>query len=597
MAKIVDLKQGTGNVFPRTIGEAVAVGGKLLTEAISNLDEKVSTVNDFISGEPAGTVSVAPSASDIYIGTSASDIYIGTDGNPNQRVRIIGGEMYAMSKHSIFLGTDTCNIEISPQMGIWIGDRYDNNRNIIKIGTSDNSIKIGHTYNSIRIGSDYSISIGTYNGIDINPYGKISIGAQLTNDVIIGTTYNNIKLGSDCSITIGTNEAIKIGSDGRVVFGPNSGFSGGGSGSNLDISSGTVMSIGAEVPTDIYIGTASLNNLKQIAKDIKIQNDNYSYISMSTSRGIIIENKKGIYLSSPEVFVGNGKHQIKLGSNNNLTIGYNDAIKINTEGKITFSENSGVPINTDNTVKLSKVTPSGDLQHYMYEQIGAIYNDTGSDIVRDAPWAHLVDDDNPDDKYVTHKAGYWYMNGLGDLSNDDMRNILVWGQYINGGSMQTASTSVKTVWYHQSNAIATSSAFSNCQYIKSIPYSFLQGDYAYFLNNCKSLKYIYNLYGINSTNNVFTNCTSLQYVGISSAVVNIDLQYSPLLSVKSILYMIEHAKTTFDFTITLHDDAYTRAIQNAEVLAALEAKPNITLASASGFENGTTTTSTTTPQS
>lgn len=354
MAKIVDLKQGTGNVFPRTIGEAVAVGGKLLTEAISNLDEKVSAVsglNDLISGESTGTVNVAP---------NASDIYIGNDGNPNQRVRIIGSEsVYARSKHIISLGTDTCNIEISPQMGIIIGDRYDNNRNNINIGTSDNSIKIGHTYNSIQIGSDYSISIGTYNGIDINSYGKISIGAQLTNDVIIGTSYNNIKLGSDCSITIGTQEAIKIDSDGRVVFGPNSGFSGGGSGSgsNLDISSGTVMSIGAKVPTDIYIGTAGLNNLKQIAKDIKIQNDSYSEISMSTAQGINIQNAKLTRIYSPETIITSGKHKIKLGSDNNLTIGYNDAIKIRNDNIITigdYNNTSGLVLGAQDTKIVSK---------------------------------------------------------------------------------------------------------------------------------------------------------------------------------------------------------------------------------------------------
>lgn len=35
MAKIVDLNQGGKNVYPRTIGEAVAVGGKLLTDAMN----------------------------------------------------------------------------------------------------------------------------------------------------------------------------------------------------------------------------------------------------------------------------------------------------------------------------------------------------------------------------------------------------------------------------------------------------------------------------------------------------------------------------------------------------------------------------------
>lgn len=36
MAKIVDLNQGGKNVYPRTIGEAIAVGGKLLTDAMND---------------------------------------------------------------------------------------------------------------------------------------------------------------------------------------------------------------------------------------------------------------------------------------------------------------------------------------------------------------------------------------------------------------------------------------------------------------------------------------------------------------------------------------------------------------------------------
>lgn len=364
MAKIVDLKQGTGNVFPRTIGEAVAVGGKLLTEAISNLDEKVSSVNDFISGEPTGTVNVAHKATNIVIG-----------------------------------------------------------------------------------------------------------------------------------------------------------------------------------------------------------NDKKS----------------------------------------NLSIGYNDAIKINPEGKITFSENSGVPINTDNTVKLSKVTPSGDLQHYMYELIGAIYNDTGSDIVRNAPWADLVDDDyDQKDKYVTHKAGCWYMNGLGDLTNDDMRNILVYGQASDVPKLFRGCTNLKTSY----NKKMANLDISYGQIFQSSSFLVL-GDYNIYMFNsglpslfqsCTRLKAIFaiiSFLSVSSTSvNMFNSCNSLQYVKLLHLNSNIYLQWSPLLSVKSVLYMINNARTTNNFIITLHDDAYTRAVQNGDILAALEAKPNITLASASGEEfNGTTTTSTTTPQS
>ena len=70
-------------------------------------------------------------------------------------------------------------------------------------------------------------------------------------------------------------------------------------------------------------------------------------------------------------------------------------------------------------------TPSGDPMHYAYVTAGAEYNDTGADIVKTAPWADMVDDDYTGDygKTVVHKAGYWYLNGLGDLTTDEIRKI------------------------------------------------------------------------------------------------------------------------------------------------------------------------------
>ena len=66
-------------------------------------------------------------------------------------------------------------------------------------------------------------------------------------------------------------------------------------------------------------------------------------------------------------------------------------------------------------------TPSGDPMHYAYETAGAEWNGTGADIIKTTPWADLADDDA--DKTVVHKAGYWYLNGLGDITTDEMKVI------------------------------------------------------------------------------------------------------------------------------------------------------------------------------
>ena len=51
-------------------------------------------------------------------------------------------------------------------------------------------------------------------------------------------------------------------------------------------------------------------------------------------------------------------------------------------------------------------------------------------------------------------------------------------------------------------------------------------------------------------------------------------------SSKSILYMIQNEAATSAITITLHADAYARAMANTDIVAALEAHPNVSLASA-----------------
>lgn len=55
---------------------------------------------------------------------------------------------------------------------------------------------------------------------------------------------------------------------------------------------------------------------------------------------------------------------------------------------------------------------------------------------------------------------------------------------------------------------------------------------------------------------------------------------SPLLSNESVLFLINHEAATSAITITLHPDAYARAMANADILAALEQHTNISLASA-----------------
>ena len=231
-------------------------------------------------------------------------------------------------------------------------------------------------------------------------------------------------------------------------------------------------------------------------------------------------------------------------------------------------------------------TPSGDPMHYAYVAAGAEYNDTGADIVKTTPWADLADDDA--DKTVIHKAGYWYLNGLGDITNDEIRKIY------RLSSDFPRSVNNDEVFY----SLDIRTNFSNRRIGGNSSVTFYAGCY-----QSKLVVFNCNMYAISSVGGAFTNCSNLAHIGqlsfskeanysstfyganqlktvkLSRIASNIQIP-SPKLSIKSVLYMINNEAATAPITITLHADAYARAMANADILAALEAHPNVSLASA-----------------
>lgn len=77
----------------------------------------------------------------------------------------------------------------------------------------------------------------------------------------------------------------------------------------------------------------------------------------------------------------------------------------------------------------------------------------------------------------------------------------------------------------------------------------------------------------------FNGCTALEELRLLNLPLSLNLADSPLISKASILYIITNAAPTSAITITLHPDAYARLATDADVVAALEAQPLITLVS------------------
>lgn len=233
-------------------------------------------------------------------------------------------------------------------------------------------------------------------------------------------------------------------------------------------------------------------------------------------------------------------------------------------------------------------TPSGDPLHYLYELVGGVYNGTGKDIVvSDSIVGNL-----------THKAGCWWCSGLGDLTNDDMRKVYAFGCNImnnvytnvrrcyNYSSWRTTCTDSQNRYnegYLVKSGFDISFMFCFSKKIEIIKFTNLRiplknMDYAFY--DCPHLTHIYSMLDMTYCTSItlpFKGCSKLTSVKIKNLKSNIEFKDCEFLSIESIIYMIENA-TDATITITLHPEAYERAIADTGVQTALANKTNVSLA-------------------
>ena len=263
---------------------------------------------------------------------------------------------------------------------------------------------------------------------------------------------------------------------------------------------------------------------------------------------------------------------------------------------LTVKDNGNIVIGNikGQTKEFMPATPSGDPMHYAYVAAGAEYNDTGEDIVKTAPWADLADDDA--DKTVVHKNGYWYLNGLGDITNEQMRviynrtNSFASSNILNEVLFDDLSVRTNINQYRRKGSytvVELTAAFINSRIevvlLSNIPGNGISANSISYMARSNKIKHFIGvLYTgfIIRYESPFLKCPNLKTISISSLKFNVSFADSPLLTSKSILYMIQNESATSPITITLHADAYARAMANADIVSALEAHPNVSLASA-----------------
>lgn len=260
---------------------------------------------------------------------------------------------------------------------------------------------------------------------------------------------------------------------------------------------------------------------------------------------------------------------------------YTNEEKAKLEGKqdaltLTVKDNGNIIIGNiaGQTKEFMPATPSGDPMHYAYINAGATWSSS---------------------------TGYWSLNGLKDITNDQMRNIYNFGflksvkEYAMSSKMAKIRTNLLRIGGDNISigysANMTGFALNN-NVIEVINLRNATGQYessisASSLNNafqgCSALREIHGRIECAANTTVtgaFEGCVALQRVRITALMKDISFSDSHLLDKESLLYIIQKAKSTSAITITLHAEAYARLANDADILAALTAQPNITLISA-----------------
>lgn len=218
---------------------------------------------------------------------------------------------------------------------------------------------------------------------------------------------------------------------------------------------------------------------------------------------------------------------------------------------------------------------------------GAEYNGSGLDQTKTAPWGETV----------IHKAGHYYLNGLGDITEEQMVNVYNAGTFGLSESVQgflensKARTNLpphgtnvrrfKTfdLTYSFSGELLEVVALSDGKSDESYPVILKSiNGFLVYANKVKRVLGVIDVKSISGWTSIFG--TYLEYINLKNMTSSIRFPDSSLLSKESVVYMIENSSPSTAITITLHPDAYARLADDAEVVAALEAQPLISLVSA-----------------
>lgn len=275
-------------------------------------------------------------------------------------------------------------------------------------------------------------------------------------------------------------------------------------------------------------------------------------------------------------------------------------------GDLITIDNSDVPI-------CEVLVDSDDVQHTRWFYKGKLYEVTVNTALTRVPEDPKVIYDTTSgtlrDLYISagavynERTGFYELNGLTDITEEQMRVIYKYAgtpQVEAAFAYSKARTNLPMPGKY--NGHLMSLMFHGCDKLEVVylgnrplplsvydePFITVEGNNSF--NLCQKLKKIYGklmCYSLNiNWDLTFGECLALEEVRIALLNSPIKLSWSPNLSKESVLYMITNANppsgaAVGSITITLHPTAYARLKDDADIVAALEAKGGIvTLVSA-----------------
>lgn len=245
----------------------------------------------------------------------------------------------------------------------------------------------------------------------------------------------------------------------------------------------------------------------------------------------------------------------------------NDGESVNVVQSTGTSE-TAVMSQKASTMAFAANTPSGDPLHNMYLTIGAVWNGD---------------------------TGFWEMNGLNDLTNEDMLWIykmshvqplpvdrVEFAPFSYSYRLTNKARTTSTKYYGAGIGLVMPTFTWNCC-IEIIHFNYRNDPYLLF-GNSVSLAYCNNLKEIRDTviiDDIYADMAQDNELVEVRFILKSNIKFgdSNKLSVASVKYMIENASGA-TITITLHPEAYERAIADAGVQTALANKTNVSLAKA-----------------